>query len=223
MLEVIGNSPRLEASIDGMRSYYPAFSFSVVESATQSQGIWTGKVQPIRTTDKLEELLDDIHHERPFYILPDGDVLHHPRCVASHTHHGWAERLANPHIVYELEVRYGGGMQHPRAYVLAPVFPKEKRRHMFGDGSICPYAPWQQIWRWEEHTVVDYMAHALSWLIKWTVWEQSSIWIGSEMSHDPRSLLRAIGPNKPCWCGSGKKYKKCHRSTDEDNARGHRP
>lgn len=23
-----------------------------------------------------------------------------------------------------------------------------------------------------------------------------------------------IGPNDPCWCGSGKKYKKCHRSAD---------
>ena len=22
-------------------------------------------------------------------------------------------------------------------------------------------------------------------------------------------------PNKPCWCGSGKKYKKCHKSFDE--------
>ena len=22
-------------------------------------------------------------------------------------------------------------------------------------------------------------------------------------------------PNKPCWCGSGKKYKKCHKAFDE--------
>ena len=23
------------------------------------------------------------------------------------------------------------------------------------------------------------------------------------------------GPNDPCWCGSGKKYKKCHKPIDE--------
>ena len=24
-----------------------------------------------------------------------------------------------------------------------------------------------------------------------------------------------IGRNDPCWCGSGKKYKKCHEAFDE--------
>jgi uncharacterized protein YecA (UPF0149 family) len=24
-----------------------------------------------------------------------------------------------------------------------------------------------------------------------------------------------VGRNDPCWCGSGKKYKKCHLSEDE--------
>jgi len=24
-----------------------------------------------------------------------------------------------------------------------------------------------------------------------------------------------IGRNEPCWCGSGKKYKKCHLDNDE--------
>ena len=27
------------------------------------------------------------------------------------------------------------------------------------------------------------------------------------------------GPNEPCWCGSGSKYKKCHRSADEAELR----
>lgn len=210
---------RLDASLEGMQAYYPAFSVRVSASGTERQAVWTGRVKPVQTSDRLEDLLDDIHHERPFYILPGGEVLHHPECEASHTHHGWAEKLTKPHAVYELEVRYGGGRQHPRAYVLDPVLPEEKRRHMFGDGSICPYAPWRQVWRWEAHTVVDYMTHALGWLIKWTVWDQVGVWIGPEMEHDPGFLLRTIGPNKPCWCGSGKKYKKCHRRTDEQSAR----
>jgi hypothetical protein len=217
---MIDDSPRLEASIEGMRTYYPAFHLSIVDTDTGREAFWTGKVQPIRTTDRLEDLLDDIHHERPFYILPGGEVLHHPACRTPHAHHGWAESLTNPHVVYELEIRYGGGRRHPKAYVRDPILTEGKRKHIFRDGSICPYAPWQEIWRWQDHTVVDYMAHALGWLIKWTVWDQAGIWIGREMSHDARFLLRTIGPNKLCWCGSGKKYKKCHRSADEENARG---
>jgi hypothetical protein len=213
------DAPRLEASVEGMRDYYPAFSFSFVETAAGRLGVWTGRVQPIRTTDRLEDLLDDIHHERPYYILPGGEMLHHPVCSAVHENHGWAEKLSNPHAVYELEIRYGGGKRHPKAYVRDPALPEEKRRHTFGDGSICPYAPWHQVWRWEEHTVVDYMAHALGWLIKWTVWDQVGVWIGPEIDHDPRFLLRSIGPNKPCWCGSGNKYKRCHRPTDESSVR----
>jgi hypothetical protein len=212
-------SSPLAASVKGMRDYYPAFPLSFKDANEGRQAVWTGRVQPIRTMERLEDLLDDIHCERPFYVLPGGEVLHHPECAEEHTHHGWAEKLTNPHAVYELEVRYGGGRRHPKVYVRDPAIPEGKRRHMFGDGSICPYAPWQPIWQWEEHTVVDYMGHALGWLIKWMVWDQADIWIGPEMEHDPRFLLRTIGPNKPCWCGSGAKYKKCHRSTDEDSAR----
>lgn len=201
-----------------MRDYYPAFSLSIVEKEAEKHAVWTGKVQPIRTTDSLEELLDDIHHERRYYILPGGEVLHHPECMASHEQHDWAKHLTNPHPVFELEVRYGGGKRHPRAYVRDTVLPEKNVPHTFGDGAICPYAPWHQAWLWEEHTVVDFMGHILGWLIKRTVWDQIGIWIGPEVSHDSRYLLRTIGPNKQCWCGSGEKYKKCHRGSDEADA-----
>jgi SEC-C motif len=213
-------TPRLDISIEGMRDYYPLFSLSVTTTGIEREAIWTGRVQPIRTIEMLEELLDDIHNERPYYILPDGEVLHHPSCTATHKQHGWTEKLINPHVVYELEVRYGGRQAHPKAYVRDPLLPEDNRPHTFNDGSICPYAPWNQVWLWEEHSVVDYMGHTLGWLIKWTVWEQVKTWIGPEMSHDPRFLLRTVGPNKQCWCGSGTKYKKCHRFQDEANAVG---
>lgn len=29
-----------------------------------------------------------------------------------------------------------------------------------------------------------------------------------------------IGRNEPCWCGSGKKYKRCHLKEDEQASRG---
>ena len=32
-----------------------------------------------------------------------------------------------------------------------------------------------------------------------------------------RNLRPKLGRNDPCWCGSGKKYKKCHWSSDQKN------
>ncbi len=31
----------------------------------------------------------------------------------------------------------------------------------------------------------------------------------------PGPLHENLGRNDPCWCGSGKKYKKCHLEEDE--------
>jgi SEC-C motif len=28
-------------------------------------------------------------------------------------------------------------------------------------------------------------------------------------------MAQTLGRNAPCWCGSGKKYKKCHMMADE--------
>jgi uncharacterized protein YecA (UPF0149 family) len=30
----------------------------------------------------------------------------------------------------------------------------------------------------------------------------------------PQSAMN-LGRNEPCWCGSGKKYKKCHYASDK--------
>jgi hypothetical protein len=219
---MLHESSRLEASIEEMRKYYPALSLSVSAKDNPEKAIWSGRVQPIRTRDGLDQLLEDIHHERPYYIVPGGEVLHHPECAAPHTQNAWVEKLSRPFAVYEVDIKYLGGNSHPAAYVRDPVIPEAKRWHMFGDGSICPYAPWADIWRWNEHTVVDFMGHVLGWLIKWTVRDQAGVWLGLEISHDPAFLLRNIGRNNQCWCGSGKKYKKCHREPDEVRAQKHR-
>ncbi len=36
----------------------------------------------------------------------------------------------------------------------------------------------------------------------------------STLAPIPTKPSRAPGPNEPCWCGSGTKYKKCHRDAD---------
>ena len=39
------------------------------------------------------------------------------------------------------------------------------------------------------------------------------------MAAEPVRPPGKIGPNSPCWCGSGRKYKKCHRAADEEASR----
>ena len=31
----------------------------------------------------------------------------------------------------------------------------------------------------------------------------------------PPEAAKDLGRNAPCWCGSGKKYKRCHLASDE--------
>ena len=32
----------------------------------------------------------------------------------------------------------------------------------------------------------------------------------------PPEAAANLGRNEPCWCGSGKKYKRCHYEADKD-------
>jgi len=34
-------------------------------------------------------------------------------------------------------------------------------------------------------------------------------------THNPPKNSKDLGRNDPCWCGSGKKYKKCHLDSDD--------
>ena len=40
------------------------------------------------------------------------------------------------------------------------------------------------------------------------------LWIGPDVPHDAETLLRLVAPGDPCHCGSGRKYKQCHRPHD---------
>ena len=43
-----------------------------------------------------------------------------------------------------------------------------------------------------------------------------------EPVQEPVVLGKRLGRNDPCWCGCGKKYKKCHLTEDEKNGRDNR-
>ena len=40
-------------------------------------------------------------------------------------------------------------------------------------------------------------------------------WIKNLFAPKPAPTPAELGRNEPCWCGSGKKYKKCHLAKDE--------
>ncbi|HYX23268.1 MAG TPA: SEC-C domain-containing protein [Thermoanaerobaculia bacterium] len=40
-------------------------------------------------------------------------------------------------------------------------------------------------------------------------------WFRNLLSPKPKTAEVALGRNDTCWCGSGKKYKKCHLKSDE--------
>ncbi|HEY0321189.1 MAG TPA: SEC-C metal-binding domain-containing protein [Pyrinomonadaceae bacterium] len=212
---------RLDASIEAMREYFPEFSLAGLPLGTGPVAVWKGRVQPIQSTDGLEELLDDIYHERPVLMQAGGRIEHRPDCKVRHCHHDWMDKLSNPFVEYKLEVKYGGDETHPRAYVRHPVVPvPERQKHHLGDGALCAYPPWQGVWRWERDTVVQFMGHVTEWLVKWMVWEQAGVWIGPEMGHARGFLLQEVRFEQECHCGSGRQYRDCHLAEDQAHVRG---
>src|SRR5260370_33609688 len=99
---------RLDASVQGMKAYYPRFSVSGSPIGTGPLAVWKGIVQPIQGGSNLEALLDDLFHDRPVEILPEGHVQHLGDCGATHSDHDWMEEITDPYVSYKLELRYGG-------------------------------------------------------------------------------------------------------------------
>lgn len=65
---------------------------------------------------------------------------------------------------------------------------------------------------------------ATTWKVRrdaywWTtmrfVWQ--GVWLGESASHEPRQQLEEIPPWAECPCGSGDRYRDCHRTTDRQN------
>ena len=211
---------RLQASNEAMRVYFPDFALSGLPLGTGPSAVWKGRVRPLTEPDDLQEVLDDIYHGRPVMMRAGGVIKHRPDCTAEHCYHGWMDEVSTPFPEYKLEVQYGGGESHPRAYVRDPVVPFLKReKHHYKDGALCAYPPWLGVWQWDRHTVADFMSHTAEWLVKWTVWERAGVWLGPEMGHDLGLLLSQIRPEQGCHCGSGQQYQHCHRAENAAQAR----
>lgn len=207
-------SSRLEVSIEAMQLFFPNFTQSKRKIGSIDYLVWQGTVQPIQSSDNLIELLDDICNERQVEVFARGKVGHLSSCVAIHHKPEWFDRLGNLQISYDLMVAYDGTARHPKAIVTNLVIPQHGGKHLNRDGTICAYAPWENVWLWQRDTVADFIGQALTWLIKWTIWCQAAVWPGREIQHHTAYLLKTIGRNGECRCGSGKKYKKCCLTLD---------
>jgi hypothetical protein len=201
---------RLEESIEAMARRFPTFNFST----TPAGGSWIGLVQPIKTTSGLPELLDDLEEDRDVLIVGT-EVRHNPKCDHAHHRHPWMDEVLDLTTSFQLEIKYDGGEAFPRAWVVNPLIPQNKRLHMWGDGSICAFLPSRDVWNWSRDNVAGLMPDWLIWLVKWMVYNQTNVWIGAQHQFSPHYHLAILKGKDLCWCGSGRQYRGCHRKEDE--------
>lgn len=181
---------------------------------TTEGGFWAGPLKPLRDSERIWELLDDIHHNRPVYTAWRGTIRHIPECSATHHRHDWMEHLRPDELMrsFSIHLYYGGGSEDPRCWV--DGIDRTNGRHMWDDGSICPFLSSKSSWNWTHDTAADFLGHASVFLITWMAFQQTGVWIVGEHDNNPGYHLGNIRPNDHCWCRSGKKYRKCHMQSD---------
>lgn len=206
---------RLRLSVEAMEIYYPSLSFDGRQIITGGETSWKGWVQPLSADNKeLEWILADIARDLPVQII-NGEIRHHPTCKRTHQKVRRIEKFKRPDQAFNVKITYDGSQKHPRAYVMEPEIPKNKRKHMFGDGAVCAYPPQRNIWDWQTNSVTDFTDHVMIWLVKWNFWSQTQLWLGAETSHNKFALLSSIVASDQCWCGSGTFYGDCHQAEDK--------
>lgn len=193
-----------------MADLWPHFEFKLLSYQRSHFGVWKGRVQPIKRTEGVGELLDDLDHDREVRLAGD-EILHLTTCTADHVRAAWVERIIELRKPFDLEVHYDGSRAPPRCYVLFPVILTWK--HMWHDWSICDSLA-SQSWTGTE-TVADAMPDYLIWLVKWMVYDQTGKWIGAEHESTPEYHLANVKPDDPCWCRSGRLYGECDRERDK--------
>ena len=196
-----------------MATFCPALPYTPESGA--AGGWWSGPMTPIRSAERLLDLLDDIHHHRPVYTLAGGELRHLPACREHHCTHPWMEPVRPENLMRTFDARfyYSGGHDDPRCWITG--IDATNGRHMWSDGSICPFLSSSASWAWMTDTVVDFVGHVSVWLTSWMVFQQTGTWIVGEHSNTAPYHLGVIKPNDRCWCRSGKKYRKCHMQQDQ--------
>lgn len=200
--------------VGAMAKAFPAYTYRTAENGT---GIWAAEIVPLPSTSDADLILDDLANDRQV-VLQDGVGLAHlSTCNGPHGRAPWLERFKGRATTYRIEVRYGGGRAMPRCLVVSPELPRTPDKWMHRlppDGAMCAFFG-PKVWKFPETIITELIPDYVMWLAKWSVFDESGIWIGSAMRHDPESHLKEIPGDAFCWCGGGRKYKNCHRPDEQ--------
>jgi SEC-C motif-containing protein len=196
-----------------MAAFCPALPYT--PESMGSGGWWSGPLTPVRSVERLPDLLDDIHHHNPIYTAPGAELRHLASCQASHCKHEWMDKVRPEELVrtFDATIYYSGGHDDPRCRIKG--IDLTNGRHMWTDGSICPFMSSSAAWDWVTDTVADFTGHVSIWLVSWIVFQHTGVWIVGEHGNTPDYHLGNIKPNNQCWCRSGKKYRRCHMQQDQ--------
>ena len=196
---------------------YP--QFEAIEPPPSSEAIlaWEGVLQPFSDCSKLGFILDDLRMDRSVQVQA-GSLSHDPDCKAVHRPLPFLDRLRPSEAHFKITVLAYAPKRHPQAFGKSPEITKRRfpfHDHINTDGSICPYSANETHLPWHGQTLPTFLDYVAIWAAKHHVWEMTgsnpnATWLGSVAPHTPSEMLRQVGRNEPCPCGSGKKFKKCH-------------
>jgi len=181
----------------------------------EAGGSWSGPITPIKSTERLLDLLDDIHHNNAVYMASGAELRHLRACGKTHCKHPWMEGIQPEDFLrtFDARITYSGGRDDPRCWITG--IDLTNGRHMWTDGSICPFLSSSNTWNWMVDTVTDFAGHVAVFLVSWVTFQRTGAWIVGEHSISGTYHLNTIRPYDLCWCRSGRKYRKCHMRQDQ--------
>lgn len=209
----------IEANTREVAERFPQFEVIEPPPGTQAVQAWTGIILPLPSGQELGSILEDLSLSFPVIVTRGGTLGHDPLCRLSHFNPSSPANLKVENASFKLQVLAFEANRHPRVYCISPRISRIKfptHPHLLEDDGACPYLPSDDVWRWGRDTVADFLDFTSIWLAKHLVWEQTGAgnggrWAGPSAGHSARELLRNVGRNDQCPCGSGEKYKRCHR------------
>jgi hypothetical protein len=206
-----------EANLRDVALAYP--QFAAIEPPPTSGAIlaWEGVLRPFSDCRELGLVLDDLRMDRSVRVQA-GTLSHDAECTALHRPISFLHELNPLEAEFRIAVLAYPPKRHPQAFGKLPQITKQRfpfHHHINADGSVCAYSATETNLPWHGKTVSTFLDYVAIWAAKHQVWEATgadpnATWLGSVAPHTPSEILRQVGRNEPCPCGSGKKFKKCH-------------
>jgi len=207
----------LEANTQTVANSYPQFQTAAPPVGSTATRAWKGVIAPLKGSEELGYILDDLANGA-VVLVQAGTLSHDPSCRRTHQRPGYLESLKAVDSSFAISLLVFPPKHHPKAFCLTPeitkrIFPLHP--HLHADNAVCSYQPNDRVLPWDDTTVTVFLNYTSIWLAKHIVWQQTganqnAIWIGPAAGHTIQEILRDVGRNDPCPCGSGAKFKNCH-------------